>query len=447
MDISEWRTKNSKVKSYAHFDKRVSVGNDFVWNYITNPENISRHGFYPFIAHTQNLRKYKNDNGKDVIIPKERPICYSAHIDRCIFQYYSFLLNQIYNDRVAADDINSVAIAYRNNLTNQNNITFAKKAIDYIKLSGDCFVMIGDFSSFFDNLDHNYLKRRLCDLLGVDLLPSDYYAVFKNVIRYSEWDINDLLEINGLEKNSKGIRELNKRETVLSTEDFKKHKKQYLKRNVKCGIPQGSAISAVLANIYMLDADKQINNFVKSFGGLYMRYSDDFIIILPKITGSVFDEAYKWIMTFYKNMPGVVLSPEKTKIYHYQEQTINYYTTKDTKEAPSGKPQINFLGFSFDGKSVSIRAKAISKYYYRLHKKAKVIVDNGFISPTGKRISCRNLYMLYSCKGAKPEGKHKGNFITYVNRAYRIFNNDEAIKIPVRKHMRKIRKALNKLKS
>ena len=37
-----------------------------------------------------------------------------------------------------------------------------------------------------------------------------------------------------------------------------------------------------------------------------------------------------------------------------------------------------------------------------------------------------------------------GNFITYVNRAYNTFDRAESVKRPVRKHMRKIRKALNK---
>ena len=34
-------------------------------------------------------------------------------------------------------------------------------------------------------------------------------------------------------------------------------------------IPQGSSISAVLANIYMIEADKKINEYVVSLGGMY----------------------------------------------------------------------------------------------------------------------------------------------------------------------------------
>ena len=42
-------------------------------------------------------------------------------------------------------------------------------------------------------------------------------------------------------------------------------------------------------------------------------------------------------------------------------------------------------------------------------------------------------------------GKKKGNFFTYVHRAEVIFNDNE-IRRPVKNHMAKIRKALNKKK-
>lgn len=47
------------------------------------------------------------------------------------------------------------------------------------------------------------------------------------------------------------------------------------------GIPQGSPISGMLANLYMLEVDKNINELVKAYCGFYMRYSDDFMVVLP----------------------------------------------------------------------------------------------------------------------------------------------------------------------
>ena len=54
----------------------------------------------------------------------------------------------------------------------------------------------------------------------------------------------------------------------------------YNKEKIQVGIPQGLPISAVLANLYLLDFDKNIlDKVVKGKGGFYRRYSDDIIII------------------------------------------------------------------------------------------------------------------------------------------------------------------------
>ena len=159
MTLEEWKNKNSVYKKYAHFDKRVMI-ND-VWNYISNPKIVAKHGFYPFIHYTQVFKKYKKSVGA---VSKEREICYSAHLDRCIFQYYSFLLNEKYNSIVSRDGIDHVAVAYRNNLE-CSNIEFSKLVFDFIRKFGSCYIMVGDFTSFFDNLDHAYLKKQLCNNL------------------------------------------------------------------------------------------------------------------------------------------------------------------------------------------------------------------------------------------------------------------------------------------
>lgn len=64
----------------------------------------------------------------------------------------------------------------------------------------------------------------------------------------------------------------------------------------------------------------------------------------------------------------------------------------------------------------------------------------GGYTPDGKRITSENLYMTYSRKGAK---KGPGNFLTYGNRVASEYGSNETIKRDTRKHMQKIRKALN----
>lgn len=72
-----------------------------------------------------------------------------------------------------------------------------------------------------------------------------------------------------------------------------------------------------------------------------------------------------------------------------------------------------------------------------MEKKARSIVLQ---RKAGHNPSLRNLYMLYSRKGAT---SGRGNFLTYVNRAQCEFGVNEPIDQPVKNHMVKIRKRLN----
>lgn len=163
----------------------------------------------------------------------------------------------------------------------------------------------------------------LCNLLNVNKLPNDFYAVFKNITKFSVWDMESLLWINNLENNEKGISEFKHLKLAIIPEHFKKYKKSFVKpNNNNFGIPQGSAISAVLSNIYMLDFDKTVKNLVEEKQGLYMRYSDDFIIILPKVSLAQFKcQIYK-LHDAIKSVPRLQLEPDKTQVFHYLHRQI-----------------------------------------------------------------------------------------------------------------------------
>nr|WP_154957924.1 reverse transcriptase domain-containing protein [Paenibacillus xylanexedens] len=436
MELQKWKEKNKHRRNYAHFDSKVSL--DKVWSYISNPKKIAKHGFYPFIHYTITFHKFNKKKGK---VKKNREIYYSGHRDRYIFQYYGFKLNQLYNVKVKLDDIDDVAIAYRNNMDKNNNIHFAKRAIDFIKDQNECYIVIGDFTKFFDSLDHLYLKQMMCELLGVERLPEDYYAVYKNITRYSKWDLKTLLELNGLKND---IKAFNKLEYAIPPKEFKKLVKEYAELNPNdYGIPQGSAISAVLSNIYMLEFDKSINDYVKKNNGLYMRYSDDFIVILPKEDLNEFQKKFQFINSIIINTPNVDLEPDKTQIFEYDKGKLISSNEKVLDNVMNGSNIMNYLGFSFDGNNVALKDKTISKYYYRMYKKLNNIIANGGVTKKGNRVSFQNLYLIYSIKGSE---KERGNFISYVKRAEKIFTGEKKIGTVKRRHMQKIRKKINRLR-
>lgn len=441
MTPTEWLNSVTAVerskKPYAHFDWRTDIGQQR--EYVADPDKIAKHGFYPFIHYEKRTTKYSKKTSKK---EKNRDICYAAHIDRCIFQYYSFLLNELYNERVHNDGTSGAAVAYRTDL-HENNIHFSKRAFDFIKTNSPVHIMIGDFTGFFDNLDHEYLKRQWCSLLKVDRLPADHFAVFKNITTYSKMELIDLLRLNGLEDTKSGRKELNGMARVLTSEQFKENRALIQKHQEPYGIPQGSPISGVLANVYMLDVDQMINSAARELGGMYIRYSDDFMIILPDTTEIDAGKELGRIAEMMKQAPRLTLEPSKTQYFHFENGVLTNCGKEIHEEADDSSRTINFLGFSFDGQKVSIRSKTVSKYYYRMYRKARNIAKIGGRTLDGKRISCRNLYMTYSRKGAK---KGPGNFLTYVDRAMSEYGPKEAIGRDTRNHMQKIRKVLRKKK-
>lgn len=415
---------HNDTKPYAHFDLRVSLSMPSIRKYVMDRTKIVTHSFYPFIHFEKKNSRYGKKGPK-----KPRELYYCSHLDRCVYQRYAFLLNGQYNIWACENNIDDVAIAYRDSL-GKNNIDFAKDAFDAIRSFPQCFILVGDFTNFFDNLEHQYLKKMMCEVLGVERLPQDYFSVFKNITRFSSWDWKDIVKAAGENIAERGVRKkINSKETVLTKEQFQKNKKDIKKNISGVGVPQGSPISAVLSNIYMIKFDKDIKRYVTSKGGIYMRYSDDFIIVLPYERDAEIADFTSYIFSYVESMKGLIdLQKEKTSCYTYKDEVIY------EGDQPSS---INYLGFLFDGKNIRIRPRAITKYYYRMRRKANTIGRSNWTSSKGRRISAKELYSIYS------RNDEKQTFIDYARKAKGILKlNDQEANALIKHHKRKIAMAI-----
>ena len=521
-----------EVKSYTHFDAKISMKK--CWDYISDPKKVATHSFFPFIRFEQVFEKYvlkdkKNDEREKKF--KTREICYASHIDGCIYTYYAAELNEKYNQALLDAGIDSVksdgtrhssVVAYRDVLEGQSNINFAHDAIQFIRQIKDCMVIIGDFKSFFDRLNHAYLKKQIKNILQVEELSEDWYAVFKSITKYSYVDLSQLMfrlcvagessfkelyvknikhddfdsslnlcinerdavacgqadyksiqkfaGANKIVKNEetincykghctnrfcyKAFNTLNKIDITLARENGLikyPHRLNDAGKEERMGIPQGSAISAVLANVYMFEFDKAIFNYINKLGGKYMRYSDDFIITLPR--DDKFPEHLEFLQKTRKDAK-VGLEDKKTKIFEVNlddEIPIKSCSKLYLNKGEDGKNAIDYLGFTFDGKDVTIKAKTIFKYYYRMYSKIKYIKLQ---REKGKeKVGTANLYKNYSSKNftwqedgddeLTPTKKNRGNFLTYIKRVKEVFVEDKEIDTPVRHHLSKIATRLN----
>lgn len=415
---------HNDTKPYAHFDLRVSLSMPSIRKYVMDRTKIVTHSFYPFIHFEKKNSRYGKKGPK-----KPRELYYCSHLDRCVYQRYAFLLNYQYNIWACENNIDDVAIAYRDSL-GKNNIDFAKDAFDAIRSFPQCFILVGDFTNFFDNLEHQYLKKMMCEVLGVERLPQDYFSVFKNITRFSSWDWKDIVKAAGENIAERGVRKkINSKETVLTKEQFQKNKKDIKKNISGVGVPQGAPISAVLSNIYMIKFDKDIKRYVTSKGGIYMRYSDDFIIVLPYERDAEIADFTSYIFSYVESMKGLIdLQKEKTSCYTYKDEVIY------EGDQPSS---INYLGFLFDGKNIRIRPRAITKYYYRMRRKANTIGRSNWTSSKGRRISAKELYSIYS------RNDEKQTFIDYARKAKGILKlNDQEANALIKHHKRKIAMAI-----
>ena len=95
------------------------------------------------------------------------------------------------------------------------------------------------------------------------------------------------------------------------------------KNDKNFGIPQGTAISAVLANIYAVDLDTILNDYALRNGGIHRRYSDDIIIVLPleQIENDQIDEHISYIKSEVRKNK-VDMGEDKTSTLYYANSQI-----------------------------------------------------------------------------------------------------------------------------
>ncbi|MEY2195720.1 reverse transcriptase [Neobacillus sp. BF23-41] len=415
-----------KNKYYIHFDTKKKY-NINLHNYITNPIEIKSHGFYPFIHFEIKFIKYvlkkkEFEKGNKIEIKekksKVRKIKYAAHIDRFIYQHYGDLLNNMYNLHVKMLGINRVVTAYRNNFKGKNNIHFAKEAFEFIAKQDKAFIFLGDFTNFFDNLDHAYLKKQLLNIFKLNSLPDDHYAVYKNVTKYSYINLSDIEAYYS--KSSKEIKKDGKIK-FFETKEFQQIKQMFLRKNEDSfGIPQGSSISSVYSNIYMMDFDKNINNYVTSKKGMYRRYCDDFIIIIPICDEVEIPTHKEHIFDRTGMIPKLELHPDKTESYIFDRKVKPVIKSMDN----TNRYLFNYLGFSFDGVKIRIRDKSVFKYYSRAYKKARTVLRHKRKGSDKEKIIRRKLFNIYTYIGDRKYYKNKnGNFLTYARKAHELYSN------------------------
>lgn len=403
-------------RRYLHFDAPVSRKS--LRALATDPCRVESWGFLPLLRVDVVSRKVRKDaDGTLSTRPKSRPISYASHRDAAIYAYYSGLLADKYEKYLALRPFNGSITAFRSG-SGRCNIDFARDAFAAIRTLGTCTALAFDVKGFFDNLDHRLLKRVWVRLLGTAALPPDHYAVYKSVTRFSFVMRDSAYSALGVSRHNPRA---HNRVNLCSAAEFRSKIRGLglVKKNTKpFGIPQGTPISAVLSNLYMLDFDEATHALVTSYGGHYWRYCDDILCVVPTEHADTVSERVR-----------DALRDSRLQLQDDKTHRHDFATGSRTSDP------LQYLGFVFDGERVMLRTAGVSRYYAKM--RAGVRAVSAGRRATSKRegvvqpLRTTKLYIRYSYLGRR-------NFISYALRASRHFG-DLAIKNQIKRHWRALR--------
>lgn len=426
MDDDDWL----KRRGYVHFDPCLPIYGPLkarLVNSIKDPARVIAHSFYPLIQRNIVSKRFRKVPGSDErrIEKKIRPICYSAHFDSHIFAYYSWLLSRRLEEEYACHSCGEDVLAYRS-LGKKSNIDFSILAFDTVETFAPCTVICYDVSDFFGSLCHDYLKKSWAGLLGVDRISKDHFAVFNAITKYSRVDFYKLCDVLGLEPRQFRDRTLKR---ICTPQDFRIKARDggLLETNLDTkGIPQGSPISAVLSNLYMLEADKTLSSAITAMGGRYIRYSDDILLIVPDNRKS---EAAKMVEN--------TLSELELEINEQKVDEVRFWF--EDGNLTCDQP-LNYLGFSFDGKRILIRQQTLARYHRKMRRAIRAISHRDREVKNRFKVPKKRLYRAYSHLGRK-------NFISYARRAHKAAGERSGIARQIRKHFRILQNLIDQIES
>jgi len=414
-----------RPRGYSHFDYPLSF--EAASKIASNPDSVKKHSFLPLISFTDVKRQFRTDNSDrsiprklrpKIVKSKKRDLRYASHHDSAIFAYYAHMLQTRYEELLTEEDLASCVIGYRSGLG--SNIDMAASAFAEIAHRGNVTALCFDIENFFPSISHAVLKSCISQILHVTELDEDWYTVFKNVCRYSHVELKALAQLEGFDPESPPFPLVDNIPAVLK----RCRAAKIIKRNnLNCDIPQGTPISAVFANASMLEFDRAIRAWVIEHDGSYRRYSDDIMLLVsPK-----FEPEAVTIITKHARKIGLTINAQKTEVSHFVQQGSGQVT-----DLP-----ITYLGFTFDGRNVGLRARTLSRYYRRMtYATRRAVRTAGQQGQKAEDAFKRGLFRDFTHLGHR-------NFYSYAKRADGKFASS-IVKRQLRRHFQIL---LRKLKS
>lgn len=329
-------------RRYVHFDRPLS--SVACTRLVSTPEAVAKHSFFPFLRHDIVRARIKRlSSGRLQKKNKVRIIRYASHADAAIYSYYNFNLAILYEAQLAKFELQQEVIAFR--ALAKSNVDFAQEAFEWIGQNQPCVALGFDVKDFFGSLNHALLKSSWAQVLGLPKLPADHYAVFCSLTKFSSVELIAARKVLGISRRkSEGS------DRLCSIADFKGKVKAagLIETNAAAkGIPQGSPMSALLSNVYMIVFDRAMKKLASGVGGYYRRYCDDILLVVPEL--AVEDVKKE-----------VAASLAELKLEMQESKTL------ECRFAPIADKPLQYLGLVYDGKSTFLRPSGVAKFYNKM---------------------------------------------------------------------------------
>jgi len=307
-----------------------------------------------------------------------RPICLFSFKDRIILSLTNKFLTQLFDDK-----FQDSSYAFRVKKREKSIISHhhcIEDILEYKKNNSGkkLFVVECDMKKFFDTISHEIAKSKFNDLI---ILSQNQFPEIN--LNFAKTIFNDYLDIycfnNDCPKKTdnhywSSYRIPNGFFGWIENNDLSKHYDDFTKHRI--GIPQGGALSGLIANIVLNDTDIQMKNY----DVFYSRFCDDMIII-----GNSVKECCKSKDKYMATLNELKLFPHPFKddlqLINFDSDDNIYYNEfwKGKSKGPFqwgevenlNFPWIGFVGYeiNYNGE-IRIRKKSFKKEL----KKQKVIV-------------------------------------------------------------------------
>lgn len=418
---------------------------------VQDPHKVARHAFWPFLWYQKTTvrRRYRTDPAGNVTKqrspdePKKRPISYAAHTDSHIFaKYADDLSTALERKEYSGHSFAHSVLAYRRHVPPKSNVHFAAEAFQEIQNRGESDAIAIDIGAFFDSLDHDILKVLWARVIGSDgRLPPDHFAVYRAITQRRHVDRTALRQILGRDiprRRNPGNRR------VCSAEEFRRLVREHVSAPHARGIPQGSPISAVLANLYMLEVDRTLHSELTGLGASYRRYSDDILVICNPgqvhVVEAIIERSVRTVRLEIKHSKTLRIAfrrgPSGMRAAELPQFECSHAASSKVDASHTWKPRsLSYLGFEWDGVRMSIRSQTMARF---LKKMTRAVTAARLAA--GKRSEVRirraKIYRQFSVLGWSPRAiprekrslarssTRHGNFLDYGLSAFTIAGHE-----------------------